>query len=270
MLGRASSASPSAASGRSRRPSSPGWCRRRPAQGHRHAARRHRLCRRHRRAARELPWWPDRLARCVFHRRAHWPRRTLSATGRPAPDAARTERLGVGGWSGLCRAPDVAIGMAATALAFMGQFTLSTYLRPLPEGVTGPRRQPPVASPARPRSCPVRVGTAMVGFLLRSHLRAVLVGLPALMAVLSLLLIVFGHSARHRGVAGCAGAFSQPDPRGMGHMDDAGHPGRPRSGRRPAGRPRSSSPSPSAPRSAGCCSTRHGWWSPFAPCRRRC
>ena len=38
---------------------------------------------------------------------------------------------------GLLRGRTFALGMAATTLAFMGQFSLSTYLRPFLEDVTG-------------------------------------------------------------------------------------------------------------------------------------
>ncbi len=56
----------------------------------------------------------------------------------------------------LLRNRTFAVGMAATGLAFIGMNSLSIYLRPFLENVTGPRREPSVAAP--PRSGPRRAG----------------------------------------------------------------------------------------------------------------
>jgi predicted MFS family arabinose efflux permease len=110
------------------------------------------------------------------------------------PRMAPEKPVSVGRMVGLLRTPIVAVGMAATALAFMGQFSLSTYLRPFLETVT--------ALDVNRLSLVLLglglgglAGTIGAGFLLRLHLKAALVVVPAVLAVLSLLLIAFGHYA---------------------------------------------------------------------------
>lgn len=87
-----------------------------------------------------------------------------------------------------------AIGMAATTLAFMGQFSLSTYLRPFLEGVTGLDVNT-LSMVLLGLGLAGLVGTSIVGFLLRSHLAAVLIGLPAALAIIALTLIALGPFA---------------------------------------------------------------------------
>ncbi|TGU95096.1 MFS transporter [Mesorhizobium sp. M00.F.Ca.ET.151.01.1.1] len=87
-----------------------------------------------------------------------------------------------------------AIGMAATTLAFMGQFSLSTYLRPFLEGVTGLDVNT-LSMVLLGLGLAGLVGTSLVGFVLRSHLGAVLIALPAVLAVVALLLIGLGPLA---------------------------------------------------------------------------
>lgn len=93
---------------------------------------------------------------------------------------------------GLLRRRAFAIGMAATSLAFMGQFALSTYLRPYLEGVTGLDVNS-LSLVLLGLGLAGLAGTAVVGVLLRSRLTPVLVGIPALMALIALLLIAFGQ-----------------------------------------------------------------------------
>lgn len=95
---------------------------------------------------------------------------------------------------GLLRLPVVAVGMAATALAFMGQFSLSTYLRPFLEQVTGLDVNA-LSLVLLALGIGGLVGTTVVGFILRAHLKSVLIALPLALAVLSILLVLFGHSA---------------------------------------------------------------------------
>ena len=102
--------------------------------------------------------------------------------------------VSAGAMLGLFRKPIVAMGMAATALAFVGQFALSTYLRPYLENVT--------ALDVNALSLVLLgvglgglAGTTIIGFILRRHLRAVVIGLPLVMAVLALMLMLFGHVA---------------------------------------------------------------------------
>ncbi len=100
--------------------------------------------------------------------------------------------VSVGRMFGLLRGRAVAIGMAATTLAFMGQFSLATYLRPYLEGVVGLDVNS-LSLVLLGLGLAGLAGTAVVGLLLRSRLTPVLVGIPSLMALLALLLIAFGN-----------------------------------------------------------------------------
>ncbi|MDB5562164.1 MAG: opdE [Hyphomicrobiales bacterium] len=93
---------------------------------------------------------------------------------------------------GLLRNRIFAIGMAATTLAFMGQFSLSTYLRPFLEGATGLEVNS-LSLVLLGLGIAGLVGTVAVGFVLRAHLTAVVIGLPGLMALIAVLLLAFGH-----------------------------------------------------------------------------
>lgn len=87
----------------------------------------------------------------------------------------------------------VALGMTAILLLFTGQFALFTYLRPFLETVSG-------LTVAELSLAFLAVGLAgvagtwCISRLLGGRLYSLLVGIPAVMAVLALLLIVFGHS----------------------------------------------------------------------------
>ena len=87
----------------------------------------------------------------------------------------------------------VALGMTAILLLFMGQFALFTYLRPFLETVTG-------LSVAELSLAFLAVGLAgvagtwCISRLLGRRLYALLIGIPAVMAAIAVLLIVFGHS----------------------------------------------------------------------------
>jgi predicted MFS family arabinose efflux permease len=100
--------------------------------------------------------------------------------------------VSVGRMFGLLRRRAVAIGMAATTLAFMGQFSLATYLRPYLEGVVGLDVNS-LSLVLLGLGLAGLAGTAAVGLLLRSRLTPVLVGIPSLMALLALLLIAFSN-----------------------------------------------------------------------------
>jgi predicted MFS family arabinose efflux permease len=112
----------------------------------------------------------------------------LAVLPRMAPD----REVSVARMFGLLRGRVFAIGMAATTLAFMGQFALVTYLRPYLEIVTGLDVNT-LSLVLLGLGLAGLVGTAVVGSALRSHLQPILIGLPGLMAVLAILLIVFGH-----------------------------------------------------------------------------
>ena len=87
----------------------------------------------------------------------------------------------------------VALGMTAILLLFMGQFALFTYLRPFLETVTG-------LTVAELSLAFLAVGLAgvagtwCISRLLGRRLYPLLVGIPAVMAAIAVLLIVFGHS----------------------------------------------------------------------------
>ncbi|CCF00932.1 putative MFS family transporter protein (plasmid) [Sinorhizobium fredii HH103] len=84
-----------------------------------------------------------------------------------------------------------AIGMAATSLAFIGQNSLSIYLRPFLESVTHVEFNL-LSIMLLGLGLGGLAGTSVVGFVLRRHLAALLVGLPTVLAILALLLIALG------------------------------------------------------------------------------
>lgn len=108
------------------------------------------------------------------------------------PRMAPDRHVSVSALLGLFRHRIVALGMAATALAFMGQFALSTYLRPFLEGVTG-LDIGALSLVLLGLGVGGLAGTVIVGFVLRGHLKLVLIGLPAVLAGLAVLLVLLGH-----------------------------------------------------------------------------
>lgn len=93
----------------------------------------------------------------------------------------------------LLRRPAVAVGMAAVAIFFMGQFALFTYLRPFLETVTGVD----VATLSwilLATGVAGLVGTTLIGKVLARGLYAPLVVIPLVMASIALALVVFGSS----------------------------------------------------------------------------
>ena len=102
-----------------------------------------------------------------------------------------------GGRSGsvfrVLKQPQVPLGMTAVAALFMGQFALFTYLRPFLESVT--RVDVSVLSGLLLLLGGAGIaGTYGIGFLLKGRLYALLVAMPLALAVIALLLIVFGRS----------------------------------------------------------------------------
>jgi predicted MFS family arabinose efflux permease len=87
-----------------------------------------------------------------------------------------------------------AIGMAATTLAFMGQFALSTYLRPVLETITR-LGIGPLSLVLFGIGIAGLVGTALAGWLLRRHLSTALIGLPLVLAAIALLLVPLAGAA---------------------------------------------------------------------------
>ncbi len=94
----------------------------------------------------------------------------------------------------LLRRPEVARGMAAVMLLFMGQFAVFTYLRPFLETITGVAIST-LSLMLLLMGASGLVGTYIVGLLLKARLFTYLVLIPLSMAVMALLLIAFGASA---------------------------------------------------------------------------
>jgi predicted MFS family arabinose efflux permease len=93
----------------------------------------------------------------------------------------------------LLKRRSVALGMAASALFFMGQFTLFTYLSPFLEDVTG------VGSSTLSLMLLLIgaagfVGTTLIGRFLKASLYRTLAIIPALMAVIAAALVFLGGS----------------------------------------------------------------------------
>jgi len=93
----------------------------------------------------------------------------------------------------LLKQPAVALGMAAAALFFMGQFALLTYLRPFLEQVT---RVDTTTLSALLLIIGVAgfIGTALIGGFLGQGLYRTLAAVPALMALIAVALVAFGDS----------------------------------------------------------------------------
>lgn len=110
------------------------------------------------------------------------------------PRMPTSESSSAGSMFGLFRNRVFALGMASTALAFIGMNSLSIYLRPFLEHVTDLE-----VSSLSLALLGVGLGglTALfvIGFVLRRNLNLVLVGLPSVLAVFALLLIAFGSYA---------------------------------------------------------------------------
>ena len=94
---------------------------------------------------------------------------------------------------GLLRRRQVALGMSAIFLFFMGQFSLFTYLRPFLETVTG------VSIPALSAMLLLMglagvVGTWAIGRLLGARLYSIVIAIPLVMALVAAALIAFGST----------------------------------------------------------------------------
>lgn len=113
---------------------------------------------------------------------------------------------------GLLHSRIFALGMLATVLAFMGQFSLTTYLRPFLENVTG-LDVTMLSLFLFGLGLAGLVGTLIIGYMLRSHLLLALIGLPAGLAIMAALLVIAGHSAAITAIALLAwGLFTTPIP----------------------------------------------------------
>ncbi|MCF5243869.1 MULTISPECIES: MFS transporter [Pseudomonas syringae group] len=93
----------------------------------------------------------------------------------------------------LLRTPQIAIGMAAIMLLFMGQFAVFTYLRPFLEDVTGVSVTT-LSLMLLLLGASGLLGTYLIGGLLQKRIYACLIAIPLVMAVLALALTGLGHS----------------------------------------------------------------------------
>ncbi|MER3383430.1 MFS transporter [Pectobacterium aroidearum] len=99
---------------------------------------------------------------------------------------------GIGQIASLLRSRTFALGMIAVTLAFMGQFSLSTYLRPFLEGVTGLGINM-ISLFLLGVGVAGLTGTLISGFFVRDNLLPALTGLPAGLAIVAGLLTALGH-----------------------------------------------------------------------------
>jgi predicted MFS family arabinose efflux permease len=107
------------------------------------------------------------------------------------PKMPPVEAVSVSSMFRLLRNRTFAIGMAATGLAFIGMNSLSIYLRPFLESVTGLEVNV-LSLVLLGLGLGGLGGLSIAGFVLRQNLTAVLIGLPSALALLALLLIVVG------------------------------------------------------------------------------
>jgi predicted MFS family arabinose efflux permease len=106
---------------------------------------------------------------------------------------SRERTQGSAGVLKLLRDPRVALGMAAVAAFFMGQFALFTYLRPFLETVTGVDVST-LSLILLGTGIAGLVGTTLIGKVAKKRLYAALVAIPLIMALIALALIAFGSS----------------------------------------------------------------------------
>ncbi|MCF6103910.1 MFS transporter [Mesorhizobium muleiense] len=107
------------------------------------------------------------------------------------PKMPPMEAVSVSSMFRLLRNRTFTIGMAATGLAFMGMNSLSIYLRPFLESVTGLDVNA-LSLVLLGLGLGGLAGLSIAGFVLRRNLTAVLIGLPSALALLALLLIAVG------------------------------------------------------------------------------
>ncbi|AYG70995.1 MULTISPECIES: MFS transporter [unclassified Rhizobium] len=107
------------------------------------------------------------------------------------PDMPSAKAASVGTMFRLLRNRTFAIGMAATALTFIGMNSLSIYLRPFLEHVTRLDINT-LSMVLLGLGAGGLAGLFAIGFVLRRHLGVALVGMPVVLAVIALLLIAAG------------------------------------------------------------------------------
>lgn len=109
------------------------------------------------------------------------------------PALPTERRNGGNGMLALLRRRTVRLGLAASALLFMGQFALYTYLRPFLEQVThvGPGTLSILLLVVGVAGF---IGTTLIGRLIGSKLHLLLAAIPAIMSVVAITLALFGTS----------------------------------------------------------------------------
>jgi len=107
------------------------------------------------------------------------------------PNMPTAKSASVGAMFGLLRNRTFAIGMAATALTFIGMNSLSIYLRPFLEHVTRLDINT-LSIVLLGLGGGGLTGLFAIGFVLRRHLGVALVGMPVALAVIAVLLIATG------------------------------------------------------------------------------
>jgi predicted MFS family arabinose efflux permease len=109
------------------------------------------------------------------------------------PNMPATARKNGGGMVTLLRRPAVLVGLVAVAFFFMGQFALYTYLRPFLEQVTHVSIGM-LSTILLVIGISAFAGNAVIGRAVRHSMTGTLVAAPAVMAVIAVLLAVFGAS----------------------------------------------------------------------------
>ena len=132
------------------------------------------------------------------------------------PPLPPRHRAGRGNVFRLLRHKQVALGMSAVFLLFMGQFALFTYLRPFLESVSG-YSVPALSSVFLLMGIAGVVGTLCASRLLGAHLYLVVTGIPLILAALAALLIALGSAQLPVAVLlGAWGFFGTAAPVGWG------------------------------------------------------
>jgi predicted MFS family arabinose efflux permease len=128
------------------------------------------------------------------------------------PSMPREQRAASSNPFALLRRPQVALGMAAILLLFMGQFALFTYLRPFLETVTEVHVST-LSLLLLLLGASGLVGTYIIGVLLKDGLFAYLILIPLAMAAIAVVLIALGTSVQAVAVLLMAwGLVSTPAP----------------------------------------------------------
>ena len=127
-------------------------------------------------------------------------------------------RRGRGNVFRLLRRPQVALGMAAILLLFMGQFALFTYLRPFLETVAG-FSVPQLSLAFLMMGLAGVAGTWCISRLLGTRLYSILIVIPLVMAALAAPADRHGeHAGAGRRPAGALGLLRHRRAGGLGHM----------------------------------------------------